>query len=74
MENYITYSKKGISTKHLQQYCNFIRYRKILKYTVEYLDRNEKIYMDAVVLCSNLENNDISSMDLPFNVDNVFNV
>ena len=74
IENYITYSKKGVSTKHLQQYCNFIKYRKILKYTVEYLDRNEKMYMDAVVLCSNLENNDVSSIDLPFNVDNVFNV
>lgn len=50
MENYITYSKKGISSKHLQQYCNFIRYRKVLKYTVEYLERNEKMYMDAAVL------------------------
>ena len=74
LENYITYSKKGVSSKHLQQYCNFIRYRKILKYTVEYLERNEKMYMDAVVLCSNLENKDVSSMDLPFDVNKVFTV
>ncbi len=83
IENYIIYSKKGISSKyskkgisskHLQQYCNFIKYRKILKYTVEYLERNEKMYMDTVVLCSNLENNDVSSMDLPFDVNKIFNV
>lgn len=74
IENYITYSKKGISSKHLQQYCNFIKYRKILKYTVEYLERNEKMYMDAVILCSNLETNDVSSMNLPFDITKVFKV
>ena len=74
IENYIIYSKKGISSKHLQQYCNFIKYRKILKYTVEYLERNEKMYMDAVILYSNLKNKGVSSMDLPFDVNKIFKV
>lgn len=30
--------------------------------------------MNAVALCSNLENNDVSSMDLPFDVNKIFNV
>ena len=73
LENYITYMKKGVSTKHLQQYCNFIKYRKILKYTTEYLDRNEKMYKDAVILCSNLTNKDISNIKLPFDITKIFN-
>lgn len=72
IENYITYTKKGVSTKHLQQYCNFIKYRKILKYTVEYLERNEKLYKDAIILHSNLVNEDISKMELPFDIKNIF--
>lgn len=72
LENYITYVKRGVSTKHLQQYCNFIKYRKILKYTIEYLDRNEKMYKDAIILCSNLTNKDISDIKLPFDITNIF--
>lgn len=72
LENYITYMKKGVSTKHLQQYCNFIKYRKILKYTIEYLERNEKMYKDAIILCSNLTNRGISNIELPFDITSIF--
>lgn len=72
LENYITYTKKGVSTKHLQQYCNFIKYRKKLKYTMEYLDRNEKMYKDSIILCSGLTNKDISKIELPFDIIDIF--
>lgn len=73
LENYIIYSKRGVSTKHLQQYCNFIKYKKILKYTIEYLERNEKMYIDAVILCSNLTNKNIRNIEMPFDITGIFN-
>lgn len=72
LENYITYMKKGVSTKHLQQYCNFVKYKKILKYTMEYLERNEKMYKDSIILCSNLTNRSISNIELPFDIIGIF--
>lgn len=72
LENYITYIKKGVSTKHLQQHCNFVKYKKILKYTIEYLERNEKMYKDAIILCSNLTNRNISNIKLPFDITGIF--
>lgn len=72
LENYITYMKKGVSTKHLQQYCNFVKYKKILKYTMEYLERNEKMYKDSIILCSNLTNRSISNIELPFDITGIF--
>lgn len=73
IENYITHIKRGVSTKHLQQYCNFIKYKKILRYTIDYLDRNEKMYKDAIILHSNLINKSVSNMELPFDVNSIFN-
>lgn len=72
LENYITYMKKEVSTKHLQQYCNFVKYKKILKYTIEYLERNEKMYKDSIILCSNLTNRSISNIELPFDIIGIF--
>lgn len=72
LESYITYNKKGVSTKHLQQYCNFIKYRKILKYTYEYLDRNNEMYMEAIGLFSTLTNTQICKCELPFNLEGIF--
>ena len=66
LENYINRVKRGVSTRHLQQYCNFIKYKKILKYTVEYLNRNQKLYKDSVILFPNLTNKEICQMELPF--------
>ena len=73
LENYINRVKRGVSTRHLQQYCNFIKYKKILKYTVEYLNRNQKLYKDSVILFSNLTNKEICQMELPFDISAIFN-
>lgn len=72
LETYINSIKRGVSTKHLQQYCNFIKYKKILKYTYEYLDRNKEMYKDAVILTNTLTNDDISKMEMPFPINDVF--
>lgn len=72
LENYINHVKKGVSTKHLQQYCNYNKYRKILKYTIEYLERNEKMYEDSIILYSNLSNIEVCEMELPFDITGIF--
>lgn len=65
---YIT-NKRGISSKHLQQHLNFIKYRKIIKYTIEYLEVNEKIYKDAIILPVRTKSNDVYSKELPFDIE-----
>ena len=61
--------KKGISAKHLQHHLNFILYRKMLKYTIEYLEINEKMYIDTIMLNISLRSNEVYSVDLPFDLD-----
>lgn len=65
---YIT-NKRGISSKHLQQHLNFIKYRKIIKYTIEYLEVNEKIYKDIISLHTTNKSNDVYSKELPFDIE-----
>ena len=65
---YVT-NKRGISSKHLQQHLNFIKYRKIIKYTIEYLEINEKIYKDAISLITVNKSNDVYSKELPFDIE-----
>ena len=72
IDNYINRIKKGISTRHLQQYLNYLKYRKILKYTFEYLERNEKMYKDCITLVNKLKNRDISKMALPIDISNLY--
>lgn len=54
---YIT-NKRDISSKHLQQHLNFIKYRKIVKYTIDYLKINEKMYRDSIVVPTTIKCND----------------
>lgn len=69
IETYITYQKRGISTKHLQQHLNFIKYRKYLKYTFEYLEHNEEMLKEIVVVNANIKCKNISKIKLPFDLD-----
>jgi transposase-like protein len=61
--------KRGISSRHLQHHMNFIRYRKILKYTIEYLEINEQMYIDSLLLTMQLKCDDVYSTDIPFDID-----
>lgn len=68
IENYLR-NKRGISSRHLQHHMNFIRYRKIIKYTIEYLEINEAMYQDMIVkLNIDLKSNDVYSTELPFSI------
>jgi len=62
-------NKRGVSSKHLQQHLNFIKYRKKIKYAIEYLEINEQMYKDAILLPITLKSNDVYSINLPFNLD-----
>ena len=68
ISNYL-FKKRGISSRHLQHHMNFIRYRKILKYTIEYLKLNENMYVDTLLLNIKLRSNDVYSTDMPFNIE-----
>lgn len=63
------FRKKGVSSRHLQHHMNFIRYRKILKYTIEYLEINENMLVDTLLLRINLKSNDVYSTEMPFDVE-----
>ena len=61
--------KKGISSRHLQHHMNFIMYRKIIKYTIEYLEINEKMYNDLILLFPKLKSDEVYSTEMPFDIE-----
>lgn len=63
------FRKRGISSRHLQHHMNFIKYRKILKYTIEYLEINENMFVDTLLLKIKLKSNNVYSTEMPFNVE-----
>jgi len=67
IETYL-YRKRGISTKHLQHHMNFIQYRKNIKAALDYLDRNEKMYVDTISLKIKLKSNDVYKTPMPFDI------
>ena len=72
VETYVNYIKRGISTRHLQQHLNFIRYRKILKYTLDYLERNKKMYKDSIILISYTKCRQICKSELPVDISAIY--
>lgn len=69
IETYITHEKRGVSTKHLQQHLNFIKYKKYLKYTFEYLEHNEEMLKEIVIINNDIKCNEISKIELPFDLE-----
>ncbi len=67
IETYL-YRKRGISSKHLQHHMNFIQYRKSIKAAYDYLDINEKMYVDTISLKIRLRSNDVYKTPMPFDV------
>ena len=68
ISNYLK-TKRGVSTRHLQHHMNFIRYRKILKYTIEYLEINENMYIETLKLNTKLKSNDVYNTELPIDLE-----
>ena len=63
------FRKRGISSRHLQHHMNFITYRKIIKYTIEYLEINEAMLIDTLLLKIKLKSNEVYSTEMPFDID-----
>lgn len=59
---------RGLSTRHLQEYLDLFRFRKILKYTVEYLKQKKKLYNYVLIQFSNLKNKEVCKKAMPVDV------
>lgn len=59
---------KGLSTRHLQEYLDLFRFRKILKYTVEYLKQNKEMYDYSLLQNTNIKNKDICKKEMPVDI------
>ena len=56
---------KGLSARHLQEYLDLFRARKILKYTVEYLNQNKEIYKFALLQKATLTTRNVCKKQMP---------
>ena len=59
---------KGISTRHLQEYLDLFRFRKILKYTIEYLKQNKEMYNYSLLQTTNIKNKSVCRRQMPVDV------
>ena len=59
---------RELSTRHLQEYLNLFRFRKILKYTIKYLKQNKEMYNYSLLQESNIKNKDICERNMPVDV------
>lgn len=72
IETYVNYIKRGISTRHLQQHLDFIKFRKTLKYTIDYLEQNEEMYKDSIIYNTNLKCRGICKTSMPIDVYSIY--
>ncbi len=59
---------RGLSTRHLQEYLDLFRFRKILKYTVEYLKQNKKMYNYSLLQNTTIKNKNICKRKMPVDI------
>lgn len=45
----------GLSTRHLQEYLDLFRFKKILKYTIGYLKQNKEMYDYSLLQNTNIK-------------------
>lgn len=62
---------KGLSTRHLQEYLDWFRYRKILKYTVDYLKTTKEFFKIVLKEESVLTNNDVCKREMPIDISKI---
>ena len=63
---------RGLSTRHLQEYLDLFKFKKILKYTIEYMEQAEKTLTFSVTQNSNLINKKIHKIKMPIDILNIF--
>ncbi|MDD4188044.1 MAG: IS1595 family transposase [Bacilli bacterium] len=71
LDNWIS-NFNGISTRHLQQYLDWFVYRKILKYTLEYINHKHRYHKESIIQSSSLRKKDVCKMPHPVDVDAIF--
>ena len=59
---------RGLSTRHLQEYLDLFRFRKILKYTIEYLKQNKEMYKYSLLQTTNIKNKNICKKQMPVDI------
>ena len=59
---------RGLSTRHLQEYLDLFRFRKILKYTIEYLKQNKEMYSYSLLQITNIKNKNVCKKQMPVDV------
>ena len=59
---------RGISTRHLQEYLDLFRFRKIIKYTIEYLKQKKEMYNYSLLQTSNIKNKNVCKREMPVDV------
>lgn len=64
----------GISTRHLQQYLDLFRFKKIFQYTLEYIKRNKEAYKFCIIQFSTLTSSEIFSIEMPIDIKSVYGV
>ena len=59
---------RGISTRHLQEYLDLFRFRKIIKYTIEYLRQNKEMYNYSLLQTTNIKNKNVCKKKMPVDI------
>ena len=59
---------RGLSTRHLQEYLDLFRFRKILKYTVEYLKQHKEMYSHSLLQKTDIKNKNVCKKQMPVDV------
>jgi len=71
IEMYIL-NARGLSTRHLQDNLNLIKYKKLLKYTVEYIEQYEKFMNYSLVQTTKLRARNVCKTKLPIDITELY--
>ena len=59
---------RGLSTRHLQDYLELFKFRKILRYTIDYLNQNKEMYGFSLLQHTKLRTRDVCTKDMPVDI------
>ncbi len=59
---------RGLSTRHLQDYLELFKFRKILRYTIDYLKQNKEMYNFSLLQYTTLKTRNVCTKNMPVDV------
>lgn len=62
----------GLSTRHLQEYLDWFKCLKIMKYTLEYLEREEKLYKFTISQKNSLVSRNVCKRKMPIDISEIY--